>query len=64
MSWPIENYDTEVKCSLVLVCHIPRGFFIDLDEIRSQNASKVCDVCTYLSQVVYHSPGENLFMKS
>ena len=41
LTWIIEN-DTKMNCILMLVHHIPRDMFVDLDEIKSVDTSKVC----------------------
>lgn len=41
LTWIIEN-DTKMNCILMLVHHIPRDMFVDLDEIKYVDTSKVC----------------------
>jgi hypothetical protein len=41
LTWIIEN-DTKMNCILMLVHHIPRDMFVDLDETKSVDTSKVC----------------------
>ncbi|CAB3988134.1 Phosphatidylinositol-glycan biosynthesis class X [Paramuricea clavata] len=43
LTWIIEN-DTKMNCILMLVHHIPRDMFVDLDEIRSVDTSKIVPV--------------------
>ena len=41
LQWLVASDQTDANCNILFVEHIPSEMFIDLDEIRSQNISKV-----------------------